>query len=230
MIASKVSGPLLVILDPVASGLRAVNEHSVLAIPLVFLAGLITSVGPCLAPRFIAAAGLAAHGDRKMAIARVGSMMAGLIATYALFGAMAPAIARVGVFSTAIYVCVAGGLLLAGVRTLLLVPAKCGHSHPQVGRSGGAFFLGVSFALVLSPCCAPVLLAIVTYTLSAGTPLYGCALLAAFALGHALPLALSAFGVHRAVTFGFGAFSREAAATVSGALMVALGLYYAALA
>lgn len=218
--------------DPVAQGLAAVGTRSAYAAPLVFVAGAVTSIGPCVAPRFIAVAGMAAGKTRARALVLAAAFVAGLTATYAAFGAISSLLARATSFSTYTYVLVAIALALSGLVTLWRGESRCDHVHePRATQSGSAaFLLGASFALVVSPCCTPLIAGILAYTSQSGSPLYGSAMLACFALGHALPVLAVASGI-TGVSAVLGRFSvRQAASVISATLMLGLAAFYAVLA
>lgn len=218
--------------DPISQGLAAVSARSVYAPALVVLAGAASSIGPCVAPRFIAVAGLTAGKSRAHALALVGAFVAGLTATYAAFGAVSSLLGRATQLSTYTYVAVAAALALGGVMTLWHGQSDCGHAHEHAknGSIGGALLLGASFALVVSPCCTPLVLGILAYTSAAGSPVYGSGLLACFALGHALPVVAVAFGMN-GMTGALQRYGvRQAAGVVSATLMLGLAAYYAVLA
>ncbi|HET9097710.1 MAG TPA: cytochrome c biogenesis protein CcdA [Candidatus Baltobacteraceae bacterium] len=218
--------------DPFSMGLAAVSTRSVYAPPLVFLAGAASSVGPCVAPRFIAVAGLTAGKSRAQAIVQMFAFVTGLTAAYASFGAVASLLGRATQFSTWTYAALALALALGGLLTLWRGQEDCSHAHARANTAGagGALLLGASFALVVSPCCTPLVIGILTYTSAAGNAAYGSALLACFALGHALPVmgvALGTGGV-MGVLQRYGV--RRAAGVVSATLMLGLAAYYAVLA
>lgn len=218
--------------DPISQALTAVGARSAYAIPLVFLAGAVSSIGPCVAPRFVAVAGLASGKPRSQAITRVLWFVGGLVATYAVFGAISTLVERAADFSTLTYTVVAIALGGGGVLALWRGEEPCAHEHVparDVGNGGAALF-GASFALVVSPCCTPLVLGIIAYTSGAGNITYGSALLACFALGHALPLVVVAFGMNRATAMLRRYSIHQAAGMVSAALMLALCAYYAVLA
>lgn len=211
--------------DPISASLHAVGVQSKYAFAFVFAAGAATSIGPCVAPRFLAAAGFAA--GEEGATVRVGSMIAGLMAAYAAFGSLAPIAGHLVRFSGVTYAILALALAASGLNALFRA-----ERHVHAGRSsvrnscGAAFLLGMSFALTVSPCCTPLVFGILAYTSAAGSPLYGSVLLACFALGHALPLVALATGVRR-VRLCLNGETRTAGAVVSGTLMLALSAYYA---
>lgn len=218
--------------DPISQGLTAVSTRSGYAPPLVLLAGAVTSVGPCVAPRFIAVAGLAAGKSRRQALVLVLGFVAGLVAAYAAFGAVSSLLVRATQLSTWVYIIVAAALATGGVVTLWRGQNRCAHMHSRARENGagGALLLGASFAFVVSPCCTPLVLAIVAYTSAAGNPAYGSVMLGCFALGHALPILGVGLGMN-GVTSALQRYGvRQAAGVVSATLMLGLAAYYAVLA
>lgn len=218
--------------DPISQGLAAVSARSIYAVPLIFIAGAASSAGPCVAPRFIAVAGLTAGKSRPQAVALILAFVAGLTAAYASFGAVASLLGRAAQLSAWTYAAVALALAAGGFVTLWRGQVQCTHSHARENKAGagGALLLGASFALVVSPCCTPLIIGILAYTSAAGNTAYASALLACFALGHALPLVGVAFGTNgiMAALERYGV--REAAGVVSATLMLGLAGYYAVLA
>lgn len=218
--------------DPTSQGLAAVSARSALAPPLVFAAGAVSSVGPCVAPRFIAVAGLAAGKSRIQTAVLVSAFIAGLTVVYAAFGAIAPLLGQVTRFSGCTYAMIAVALSAAGCLTLWRGHNGCAHEPGRHGGggSGGAFLLGGSCALVLSPCCAPLVLGILTYASGSSTVGYASGLLACFALGHALPVLAVGFGVNGITQLLQRHAVLQASCVVSASLMLGLGGYYAVLA
>jgi cytochrome c-type biogenesis protein len=216
--------------DVVAAALRAAPAGGAVAYPLAFAAGVITSVGPCVAPRYVALAALIQAAARPWCIA--GAYLAGLVAAMVAIGLAVDALNALRAASMVMNLVLAATLAVAGVVTL----ARGGRAlHRHAGRHasvgvGGVALLGASGALIVSPCCTPILAAIAGLTVTAGRFGSGTALLAVYALGHALPLLLTtAAGTPLADTFARLAGS-DAPATVSGTLMLALASYYGLLA
>jgi cytochrome c-type biogenesis protein len=213
--------------------MHAVATHEPWAPVLMFAAGAMTSAGPCIAPRFVAAAGLASGGDRRSAFRLVCAFAAGLVVIYAAFGAVGSLLLRAANLSSAIDGALACGLAIAGGRSLWVGDEHSQHKHigeTKPMAAGAAFMLGASFALILSPCCTPLVIGIIAYAAGAGAPLAGSAMLACFALGHALPLAAAAIGAKHAAALLERYTMRRAASVVSGTLMLALAAYYGVLA
>ncbi len=220
--------------DLIAEGLRAVATRSPLAVPLVFAAGVLTSAGPCIAPRYVAVTALAHAARRPWAF--VAAFAGGLIGGYAVLALVAGAVGALWLRSAPIYGALSIALIAAG-----LIGLARGHRHRchAGGRSaasgvtrgaGGAFLLGASSALVVSPCCAPVIAAIAGLTIAGTRVEEGVALVMAFACGHALPLFGAAAAGRKISALVARAGASHAPALVSATLMLALGAYYGVLA
>jgi cytochrome c biogenesis protein CcdA len=217
-------------IDLVANSLSAVNSLSPYAYPLVFVAGAASSIGPCVAPRFIAVAGLASKGDGSRARVAVCCFIAGLTATNVSFGVIASLLARAAQLSAYLYAAIAMALVAAGAASLWSDNDKTCNHRVAASTSGAGFLLGSSSALLLSPCCTPLVVGIVAYTSAMGSVLYGSMLLACFSIGHALPLLAVGFGASRFASIWQACGVRKATEVLSGSMMLAVGAYYAVLA
>lgn len=217
--------------DVFSISLQSVAAHSAAAPALVFAAGLLSSVGPCTAPRLVAVASLVTKREPSRAHVVAGVFAAGLVFAYASFGIAAIVLVRALQSTAAIYAVLSLVLAASGILTLWRTKHDCAKPGIAAPRSlGGVFVLGASFALVVSPCCTPIVSAILAYGGTAATPIYTCFLLSCFAAGHSMVLflgALSTAGIEQTLR-RFAA--HDAAATVSGALLLALAGYYGVLA
>ncbi|HTV74131.1 MAG TPA: cytochrome c biogenesis protein CcdA, partial [Candidatus Acidoferrales bacterium] len=185
-------------MDFFAQGMQAVATRSALAPVLVFSAGVLSSFGPCVAPRFIAVVSCAGSSTSRMP-AVVGAFLGGLVAAYAAFGFAASLVGRLVDIASWTYGAVALALLVGGILTLVRASPHdhCHADHevpPRALSFGGVFLLGASFAFVIAPCCTPLLATIIAYTSDVGDPVYGASMLAIFALGHGLPVGLLGLG------------------------------------
>lgn len=216
-------------IDPVALSVDAVVRGDATRLPVVALAGVITSLGPCVAPRYVAVAALLGERRRTLTIA---AFVAGMLAAYTALGFGTGLLGQFAGHASALYLILAVALGAGGLRTLLRTP-RCNHAHAegprttvQPRRLSGVFSLGAASAFVVSPCCTPVVAAVLGMTALDGNPLSRAALLGAFALGHAAPLfAVGSLGTICARTFRDWNAS-PAPVVVSGTLMLGLGAYY----
>jgi cytochrome c biogenesis protein CcdA len=213
--------------DPVSAAISATAARSLWAPALAFVAGVVTSIGPCVAPRFVAVAALTtAGGTGRWRI--VAALVAGLCVSYVAVGMAGGILARVSAISTYVYACASAACLAFGVRELLRSPsAPCARHCAAPSSSAPAFLLGASFALVTSPCCTPAIVVLGTLAATQASVAFGALTIAAYALGHALPLAAAGFGWQRGAAWLPNQGSLQ---TVGGALMIALAGYYGVLA
>ncbi len=224
-------------IDPVAASMLALTSRSPAAFGLVFAGGLLSSVGPCIAPRYVAIAAIAGRDRRP--IVPTAAFVGGLIAAFLALGFAGGLLGTLGSASSTIDVMLAIALLAAGCHALVRAEP---HSHaadccrpvdPKSGERqsiGAVFLLGAASALVVSPCCTPMIATVVATSTAAGEPLVGAALVASFGVGHALPLFFT--GQIGAVVARCAprAMREQGPAIVSAVLMLALGIYYAVLA
>jgi cytochrome c-type biogenesis protein len=217
------------VIDPIGSAIAAAARQSPWAPALACVAGVATSVGPCVAPRFVAVAALASSPG----VARwkmISAFVAGLCASYVVLGVAAGLAAGVATISAHVYALLAAALLVFGLKTLWSEPESCSHRAPKPRSLGGACLLGMSLALVTSPCCTPVVVVLGSLAASGPSPSFGALLVGSYAAGHALPLIGAGFGWQWVGTRLDVRPLRLAAQTVGGSLMLALAGYYGVLA
>lgn len=193
---------------------------------LAAIVGMTTSIGPCVAPRYIAVVSSTAGrplGDRMRMLA---VFIAGVVLGYWLIATIASLAARALSLSPMLYWALAITLIGSGLIAIQRVDS-CDHRDESAPTSfGGLFLLGIGGSLVVSPCCTPMLAAL--GVMSASAPLDATLSIVAFSLGHLAPLIVAALAA--------GAFRRlpaayaSATSVVTGGLTVALGCYYAVLA
>lgn len=155
------------------------------------------------------------------------------IATYAFFGVVGSLVADLVGYASWIYAGVAFAALAGGVMTVVGASA---HQHdeppqprPERNALSAAFLAGVGFALMVSPCCTPILGVIVAYTSMHGNVALGSGLLAVFGLGHATPLLVALAGGRATVGRLWASRWAQGVQVGAGTCMIALGAYYALL-
>jgi thiol:disulfide interchange protein DsbD len=180
------------------------SQHPVLAIPLLFAGGVLTSLTPCIYPMIpITAAvvggqgstvgrGLGSGSARRAAILTA-SYVGGLSLTYALLGLVAGLTGTLfGSISTNPWLYFLQANLLVGFGLMLLdilpvpVPQRLLQRAATLegrGRVAGTFLMGAASGLVAAPCGAPVMAAVLTWVASTHDPLRGFVYLFTFSLG-----------------------------------------------
>jgi thiol:disulfide interchange protein DsbD len=175
------------------------SANPVLALALVFAAGVLTSLTPCVYPMIpITAAlvgGQTAGGQvsRGRTVALTFTYVAGLALAYAALGLHAGLTGTI--FGTVsanpwAYFAMANLLLLAALAMLDVIPVRLpaalvtrAANAGTAGRFSGAFVMGAMSGIVAAPCSAPVMAAVLTWVTATRSAGLGFLYLFAFSLG-----------------------------------------------
>lgn len=177
------------------------NHLSLASIAVIFVAGLITSLSPCMVsmlPIAIGYIGGYSQNDRRWHATVQSLWFAfGLAITLSSLGIAAAFLGRVygqiGVGWTLLVSIVA---IVMGLNLLEVLPLRfptwfaTTEISEDLPDNARAFLLGLTFGLVASPCSTPVLIALLGWVSTSGNPLVGGALLLAYAMGLVAPLVL----------------------------------------
>lgn len=179
-------------------------SHSPLAaIPVLFLAGVLTSLTPCIYPMIPITAAIVggqttgtAAGDppaRGRIVLLTLAYVVGLALAYSALGLLAGLTGTMfGAVSTNpwLYFAMANVLVLAALAMLDVVPVRLPGALVQRaatagsgGRAAGAFVMGAMSGLVAAPCSAPVMALVLTWVTTTHSALLGFVYLFAFSLG-----------------------------------------------
>lgn len=172
----------------------------VTAVPLIFLAGVLTSLNPCIYPMIPITAAIVGGqtvGDAKpprwRTLFLTLAYVTGLAAVYSTLGVIAGVTGTLfGTISTNpwLYFAMANVLVIAALAMLDVIPVRLPAALTQraatagtAGRASGAFIMGAMSGLVAAPCGAPVMAAILTWVGSQGSPTLGFVYLLTFSFG-----------------------------------------------
>ncbi len=176
------------------------------AIPLLFAAGVLTSLTPCVYPMIPITAAIVggqnlggthdptvAPPPRWRTAALTGAYVLGLAAVYAGLGLLA---GLTGTMFGAVssnpwaYFAMANLLMLAALSMFDVIPVRLPSFLVQRaatagtgGRAAGAFIMGAASGLVAAPCSAPVMAAVLTWVSATQSAGLGFVYLFAFSLG-----------------------------------------------
>jgi len=180
------------------------SSNPAAAIPLLFGAGVLTSLTPCVYPMIpITAAIVGGQSASEQSGATIASKwrplglsltyVFGLASVYAGLGLLAGLTGTM--FGTVsanpwAYFTMANLLLIAALAMLDVLPVRVPASIMQRaanagtgGRVAGAFIMGAASGLVAAPCSAPVMAAVLTWVSTTGSALLGFTYLFTFSLG-----------------------------------------------
>jgi len=211
------------------------NHLTLLSIAIVFAAGLITSLTPCMLsmlPITVGYIGGYEAESRWQAAVQSIWFALGLATTLAGLGIIATEIGRVyGQLGLGLPSVVSLFAILMGLNLMEALPlrfpsldssALLAKNLPQGIR---AFAVGLTFGLVASPCSTPVLATLLAWVSSTRDPVVGGGLLLTYTAGYVAPLVLA--GTFTAAIKKFLELRRWSGwiSPVSGALLVGFGVF-----
>ena len=214
----------------------SLETASLLAFVLVFVGGVVTSLGPCnvaTIPLIMGYVGGSSNLSRFRSFSLSLAFAIGLALTFMLLGVFAALIGGlVGAATTWWYYLVAGICFLIGLNMLgvlqINLPLAFGGFRERIGLKGipGALALGLVSGLVASQCATPVLAAILTYVMAKGALLYGAGLLFVYALGRGVPVVLAGTFTGALKSFQKLGHWSNVIEKVSGVIVIGVGLYF----
>jgi cytochrome c biogenesis protein CcdA len=173
---------------------KLIATQPLLAVPVVFVGGLLTALNPCVLasiPLAIGFVGGYATGRSKgYALLLALFLFLGIAAAFTVLGVVASLAGTLfGTTSKFWPVLIVIVCLVMGSQILLFpnfeIPMPRGFT-PKAGGILGAFLLGALTGVIATPCAMPVLAVVLTYVASKGNILYGGLLLFTYALGHSV--------------------------------------------
>jgi thiol:disulfide interchange protein DsbD len=170
------------------------------ALPILFIAGVLTSLAPCIYPMIpitAAIVGGSAVGDapraRTQTVLLTFAYVLGLSLAYASVGLFAGLTGTLfGSVSTNpwVYFAMANLLIIAALAMLEVIPVRVPTwlltRAATAGKGGslyGVFVMGAASGLVAAPCSAPVMAAVLTWVTATKSGVLGFIYLFVFSLG-----------------------------------------------
>ena len=211
------------------------NHLSVISIAVIFSAGLLTSLTPCMLSMLPITIGYIGGYENKgkiSALIQSSWFALGLATTLAILGILAASLGRIyGQIGVGLPIFVSAIAIIMGLNLLEIIPL----SFPSFGGSDWikedfpeavrSYLLGLTFGLVASPCSTPVLATLLAWVASSKDLLLGGLLLLAYAVGYVLPLILA--GTFTGTLKNFLELRRvsEWINPVSGVLLLGFGIF-----
>jgi cytochrome c-type biogenesis protein len=170
------------------------------ALPILFIAGVLTSLTPCIYPMIpitAAIVGGSSVGDavrpRGRTVLLTFAYVIGLATAYASLGLFAGLSGTIfGSVSTNpwLYFVMANLLVLASLAMLDVIPVRLptalltrAATAGEGGKLSGALIMGAASGLVAAPCSAPVMAAVLTWVSATKSGVLGFIYLFVFSLG-----------------------------------------------
>jgi cytochrome c biogenesis protein CcdA len=171
----------------------AIHEHLGLAIMLMLLGGVLSSLSPASIPRMVAIVNYAGHEARTWRYAALLSLafIAGIAAVYCAVGVLAGSFGELFRLTGFLYYFTAALCLVMGLSMIRLIDLHL--KMPQVFNNfshgvTGAFLLGFGFAFLIAPDATPFLIGALAVTTFRGEIWLGTLLMFFFAIGHGVPV------------------------------------------
>ena len=169
------------------------------ALPLLFIAGVLTSFTPCIYPMIpitaaiVGGSTIGGSPTRARALALTLTYVLGLALVYSTLGLFAGLSGTIfGTVSSNpwLYFAMANLLILAALGMLDVIPIALppwllqrAATTGGGGRLAGVFVMGAMSGLVAAPCSAPVMAAVLTWVTNTKSAVLGFAYLFSFSLG-----------------------------------------------
>jgi cytochrome c-type biogenesis protein len=175
---------------------------SLTSVGIIALAGLLTSLTPCMLSMLPITVGYMGSYDLDNRMQAVGQSLwfaLGLATTLAGLGLVAGSLGWVyGQLGLGLPIVVSIIAILMGLNLLEALPLPPLPSYNgtdflqnQLPRSVKSYLLGLTFGLVASPCSTPVLATLLAWVGEKGDPVLGSALLLAYTVGYVAPLVIA---------------------------------------
>ncbi len=199
---------------------------------LAFLAGVVSFFSPCvisLVPGYLAAA--AGGGRSRDVLGRTALFIAGFTVVFAALGAGASLFGQALLAQRALLARIGGaamivmGLSLAGWLTVPFLQREMRFHPGAAAGPGPTFLLGMAVGFGWTPCVGPILASILMLAGAAETAARGAALLVMYAMGLAVPFAISGIVLSRGAA-RFSHLGRASARlqTAAAVVMIAMGV------
>jgi cytochrome c-type biogenesis protein len=170
------------------------TANPLVLLPLAFIGGLLASVSPCilaLLPVNLSYIGTLKIKSRWDAFTKAGLFVLGAVTILSLFGLVSSFAGAVMVEYRG-YINVVVGLIMALMGLWLMGVVKL--PLPQMDLNlpqAGPYGVGLTFALVSSPCASPVLFAVLAAAAATGSQLLGTLTMVSYALGYTMLIFLA---------------------------------------
>lgn len=209
------------------------NQLTPLSLGIIFVAGLLTSLTPCMLSMLPITVGYIGGTEGGTSALWKSSWFAlGLATTLAGLGIFAAGFGQVyGQVGIGLPIVVSAIAIVMGLNLLEVIPLR----FPSLGgtqwikddfpASVRSYLLGLTFGLVASPCSTPVLASLLAWVANTQDLVLGAGLLLAYTGGYVTPLVIA--GTFTASLKKFLEFRRWGGwiSPVSGALLIGFGVF-----
>lgn len=170
------------------------TANPLVLLPLAFLGGVLASVSPCilaLLPVNLSYIGTLKINSRWDAFTKAGMFVLGAVTILSLLG-LASSFAGAVMVEYRGYINVVVGLIMTLMGLWLIGVIKLPLPTMNVNLpNAGPYGVGLTFALVSSPCASPVLFAVLAAAAATGSQLLGTLTMVSYAIGYTILIFLA---------------------------------------
>ncbi len=163
------------------------TSNPLILLPLAFMGGLLASVSPCilaLLPVNLSYIGTLKIDSRRDAFVKAGLFVLGTVTVLSLFGLFSSFASAVLVdYRGYINIVIGGVILLMGLSFAGLFQLPSLQTQLSLPVAG-PYSVGLTFALVSSPCASPVLFAVLAAAAATGSLVLSTLTMVSYALGY----------------------------------------------
>jgi cytochrome c-type biogenesis protein len=174
------------------------SHLSLTSIIIIFIAGLLTSLTPCMLsmlPITVGYIGGYESNNKLNALLQSSWFSLGLATTLAILGIIAASLGKIyGQIGIGLPIIVSLIAIIMGLNLLEIIPLK----FPSLGATDWikkdfppairSYLLGLTFGLIASPCSTPVLASLLAWVANTQDLILGAGLLISYTLGYVAPL------------------------------------------
>lgn len=215
---------------------QALQGYSILAILLVFLGGIVTSIGPCnmsMIPILMAYVGGTSEVSKARSFWLSLFFTLGTSTIFALLGIVVSLIGGIFGASKSVLIYIAAAVsIVVGLKMLGIIRFNLPNLGARILRKPdhqgiwAAFLMGLMIGLAGSQCGTPVLFAVLSLVMSKGKIVYGGVLLFVYGLGRGVPVIIA--GTFTGFAKGLPGLARWAGVfeKTAGIVLISIGIYF----
>jgi cytochrome c-type biogenesis protein len=205
------------------------TANPLVLLPLAFIGGLLASVSPCilaLLPVNLSYIGTLKIKTRWDAFVKAGLFVLGSVTILSLFGLVSSFAGAVMVDYRG-YINIVVGMIMALMGLWLMGVVKLPLPEMNVNLpQAGPYGVGLTFALVSSPCASPVLFAVLAAAAATGSQLLGTLTMVSYALGYTMLIFLASLFTGLAKQSNQLLKHSEAIIRFGSVALIVTGVYY----
>lgn len=225
-------------------------ENPFLLIGLAFLGGLFASISPCILsmlPVNLSYIGTREMTSRRDAFVKASAFVLGVVTVLSLLGVFSSLAAFVFVKYRGYFYLLVGsiivlmGLTLADIIHIplpqnrwLRTPTSTNPSNKEISSGKqtlsaafiGPYSVGLTFALVSSPCTSPVMISVLTAAAATGSQIQGILVMASYAIGYTAIIFLASLFTGLAKQTRVLLSHSQLIGNIASAVLLIVGVFY----